>query len=161
MTWLIIAILVALTIGVLTEKGEFGWTLTSLVVFLAVYYVFTKDLTFKGSITWIADNWIMFICFVFLYITAGVFWALLKWKWYCTKVFRKFNVPERDATWYLSVRSNKGRITAWMMWWPLSLGWWLVNDPITRLYNYIYERLVHLFESIRESALKEATKKPE
>jgi len=43
---------------------------------------------------------------------------------------------------------NKGKIIFWMSYWPFSATWTLINDPITRLYRFIYRRLGAVFEKI-------------
>lgn len=46
---------------------------------------------------------------------------------------------------------NKGRIIFWMSYWPASAIWTLINDPITRLWKFVYNRLGALFEHISKA----------
>lgn len=40
---------------------------------------------------------------------------------------------------------NKSRIMLWMVWWPWSAIWTLLNDPLKRLYRFVYQRLVSVY----------------
>jgi len=50
-----------------------------------------------------------------------------------------------------SADKNKGRIIFWMTYWPASAVWTLLNDPITRLWKFVYNRLGALFERISKA----------
>lgn len=46
---------------------------------------------------------------------------------------------------------NKGRIVFWMSYWPWSGIWTLINDPITRIYRFIWHRLGATFENMSKA----------
>lgn len=46
---------------------------------------------------------------------------------------------------------NKGRIIFWMSYWPASALWTIINDPITRFYRFLYNRIGKLLEGISNS----------
>jgi len=39
------------------------------------------------------------------------------------------------------VSRNKGRIVAWMTYWPWSGLWTLINDPVRRTFRFLYRRI--------------------
>lgn len=43
---------------------------------------------------------------------------------------------------------HKARIIAWMMWWPASAVWTLIDDPLRRLFNWIYARVSSVYDKI-------------
>jgi hypothetical protein len=49
------------------------------------------------------------------------------------------------------VINNKGRIIYWMSYWPFSAFWFILNDPLRHLWNFLYERLGSIFESISKA----------
>lgn len=51
-------------------------------------------------------------------------------------------------------RRNKSRIMTWMTYWPWSVVWTMLNDPIKKLFRMIYRRLQRLYEKISESLWK-------
>ena len=46
---------------------------------------------------------------------------------------------------------NKGRIIFWMTYWPASAVWTIINDPITRMWKVIYNRIGSIFEHMSSS----------
>lgn len=43
-------------------------------------------------------------------------------------------------------RQNKGRIIAWMVYWPFSMAWTLLDEP----WRLIYEAMARLFQRISD-----------
>jgi hypothetical protein len=50
-------------------------------------------------------------------------------------------------------RDHKSRILHWMAWWPFSMLWTLINDPIRHIYRWAWESLRGIFDSISRSAM--------
>lgn len=55
-----------------------------------------------------------------------------------------------------SVRSNKSRIMTWMGYWPWSMVWTIINDPIKRAFKAIYNRIHNTLQAISNNAFKGA-----
>jgi len=53
------------------------------------------------------------------------------------------------------VRNHKGRIIAWMSYWPWSLFWTILNDPIRRLFRRIYYKIKSFLQGISEKVFKD------
>lgn len=51
-------------------------------------------------------------------------------------------------------RDHKSLITLWMIYWPWSMMWYLLSDPIKRFANWIYRRIQQLLEAISEHVWK-------
>jgi len=47
---------------------------------------------------------------------------------------------------------NKSRIITWMMCWPWSALWTLIDEPFKRFFNFVFENLKGVYQSISESA---------
>ena len=45
-------------------------------------------------------------------------------------------------------RYCKERITTWILWWPTSFLWTMLNDPLVRLAKWIYQRLGGVYDRI-------------
>jgi hypothetical protein len=169
-TLLICAIIGVILITYFTEKGDLGWTGTIFIGFLAALYFF-GDISYKEAGHFFADNSGKLILFGVFYLIAGITWAFLKWRWYCLEmyddVFRyayQRGCTEENmqsAATDIKASNNKARITGWMIWWPTSLTWWLLHDPITRFYKFVYGKLEKYFESISSSAKQAALRKRE
>lgn len=62
--------------------------------------------------------------------------------------------PEFKAALVPSPRDHKARIMIWMAWWPWSMLWTLLNDPIKRLFRAIYRALLTRLQKISERAFR-------
>lgn len=51
-------------------------------------------------------------------------------------------------------RNHVRVILAWMTYWPWSLVWTLINDPIRKAFNMIFRKLSRVFSGISEGAFK-------
>lgn len=62
----------------------------------------------------------------------------------------------RNALWEKpKAKQNKGRITAWMCWWPLSLVGTILNDPIRRLFNAIFGWFKGLYQQMADRVYRD------
>lgn len=48
----------------------------------------------------------------------------------------------------------KALITTWITHWPVSLAWTLINDPIKKLINYIFEAIKSLFQKVSDKVFE-------
>lgn len=53
-----------------------------------------------------------------------------------------------------SAKREKSRIMTWMMYWPWSASWTLINDPVKRAFTAVYDQLRALFDGIVKRAFK-------
>jgi len=167
MIYIIIIAVCLLLLTVFAEKGEFGWAMVTFVAGIAICTGLNKAFTFKQLFSYISDNIGIIIAMLIAYIMCGVGWSLIKWKWYCRDWYNDLNRRYRvsDVAYVPDVQAsnNKGRITGWMLWWPTSFTWFILHDPITKFYNFLYRNLTTMFDSIslgqKEKILKEKTKK--
>lgn len=49
---------------------------------------------------------------------------------------------------------NKKLITTWISHWPISVFWTMLNDPIKKFINYIFESISHLFQGMSNKIFK-------
>lgn len=50
---------------------------------------------------------------------------------------------------------NKSRITLWMMYWPISMVWTLIDEPVRRTFNFVYEQIQGVYTRISEHAFRD------
>jgi hypothetical protein len=70
-------------------------------------------------------------------LTTGILAGDVKKAW---KKYAKDQYYGRRLT-KPSVGRNKGRILSWVTYWPLSGLWTLINDPIRRIFKWLYRRI--------------------
>jgi len=51
-------------------------------------------------------------------------------------------------------RDHKGQILGWMTYWPWSLAWTLLDDPVKRAFKWIFHQIQGLLQQIADSAFK-------
>lgn len=54
------------------------------------------------------------------------------------------------------IREHKGRIMVWMTYWPWSMVWTVVNDPVKKIFAAIFKELQGLYQKIADSVYKDA-----
>ena len=54
--------------------------------------------------------------------------------------------------------SHKSRVLMWMTYWPWSLVWTVINDPIKRLFREIYYRIANLLDNISKHVFRNVEK---
>lgn len=54
-----------------------------------------------------------------------------------------------------SVRANKYRILTWMMFWPWSATWTIINDPVKKLFKEIFNRIKSVYENVANNIYKD------
>jgi hypothetical protein len=109
------------------------------------------------------------------YVVVGMVYSVGRWKLFLVDILGKARDGEtwkQGSTIYVkyhgdnipippSVRSSKGRIIGWMAYWPWSGIWFLIHDPITRLYRVIYENLSAFLQGMSDRTFAEFNKKDE
>lgn len=62
-------------------------------------------------------------------------------EWRAERLQQKFREAGLSGTGKPLVRENKARIVAWMSYWPASMAWTLIDDPVRRIFMSIYESI--------------------
>lgn len=70
-----------------------------------------------------------------------------------------FHGREYSHEYALSLRpkasDNKQRIMSWLIYWPWSSVWTLINDPVKKLFKLIYKKIQKVFENISTHIYKD------
>lgn len=117
------------------------------------------------------------------YFLCGAVWSVIKWYFhglnirdeYRTVKSRFFNtegivgdkIPQKLVSkWENTIErnfpngvppkamDNKASILMWMSHWPFSFIWTLINDPIRRIFMFIYARIANLMQKISNATFK-------
>lgn len=117
----------------------------------------------------------------FAYFAIGALWSVARWyfeagkgarvyKQYKERALSSYGVDalekldpaelndyrekaEREMRYVLPLEAsrNKARIMFWMGWWPVSAAGYVLDEPVKRLMNAIYERFSGLYAKIAKS----------
>jgi hypothetical protein len=149
------------------EKHESGVEATILLIasFIVLYFLGAASLI-KGFFSFMFYNPGTFIFYVFLYIFCGILYGIYKWYIFClnrrdkaiqnAKSYRlNVNIQEEINHYKPDILNHKGTFIRWMTYWPFSAIWTLLNDPIRRLYNSVFNLLSNLLQKISDNIFKD------
>lgn len=77
-----------------------------------------------------------------------------------TKIVKEAWLQYFDRYWGPSIKKpvaadNKSLITGWMTYWPWSALWTLINDPVRKFFNWVYESISDLLQNISDKVFKD------
>lgn len=136
-------LLVALTF--LVEFERFGWSTVIMIASLVAYQYLFADVW-----GWFKVNYLFLPIYVSVYWLLGVGWSIIKWISFLVEFNQKregaikssisLNTTYKDT--YLwdtpSASDYKGKIIAWMCWWPVSFIGTILNDPVRKILTFVY-----------------------
>ena len=108
-----------------------------------------------------------------LYVLVGVGYVWIKWFSYVNTAARKIaeymasgstndiDYACRRAGYKsvpLKVSDYKGKIIGWMAYWPISAAWTVLNDPVRRLFEAVYNGIAKSLQSISDKAFSGISK---
>jgi hypothetical protein len=152
--WILTAIAIiaiSATLEIDDSPSSLGWPSVITIAFGCILYFCGAgtDLQNLGSYIWTHPGFSIFIgC---LYLLAGVLWSFGKWRFFVSDSLERMD--ESSLTWkdttqttlmdrYLPMASeNKAMIISWLMYWPISIMWFVIRNPFRRLFTYIYDNI--------------------
>lgn len=100
------------------------------------------------------------LLYFLLYVVCGVVWSFLKWGFMVhdqVEIYnKKFDTyPNYPAKWDApELADYKGDIFNWIFYWPFSMIWFLIHEPIERLFKVIMDNTKKVYEGITNRASK-------
>jgi len=168
--WFWLAALVTLiVITFCIEKEESsGWgAFLTCVAFLALLYFFGSREPVVSMLSYAVHNPIAILLMAGLYLFLGSAWSIVKWFFFIKESKNKqweehvsYNSRRSEGEktkWDPDIptaRKNKSTIMMWMSWWPFSLAWTMVNDPIRKAFRSIYMHLEATYDRMAEKIMK-------
>ena len=155
--WLL-CIAAGITIIYSLEDEDWGGTgaTVTLIVLSVILFFFGSKTMFLSIGNFMINNPGSTIMLAIGWIVAGVVWSFAKWHLHLSKYKQEALEGLKDGYNWVSdskFEVNKGRIIAWMTYWPFSLGWTMLDNPFRRMFNYIYGRVEKIYKSMSDKAL--------
>lgn len=169
----ILVVVTAFVVGALSEERPYSATLVALIAaFLACMWQQVNP------IAWSMSNPLTALLCIPAYLMLGVAWGTAKWSLYVKSVRRRVDAAmEKHQSmrrgselnmWLQSLSEqrlsndktpqaadSKSRIIGWMAWWPVSLTWTLLDDPLRRAFEAIYNRMGLVFQKMSDRAFSD------
>jgi prepilin signal peptidase PulO-like enzyme (type II secretory pathway) len=128
--------------------------------------------------TYIRENPLLAVGFLAVYFLAGTLWSIGKWWFYVREERSKYDTEKAhflrragvdgdviptsmkkewadEAPDRPSAKTSKAKIMQWMSFWPWSMVWTLVNDPIKKAFKAIFTGIQSLLTKIVNSVYKD------
>jgi len=143
--------------------GGFKVTLVLIGAGLLYYFWGSKE-DITSIFTYIKENPGNVLVLFGGYLVAGVVWAIVKWYFFLLnkkEYYKRSNIPFHRVS-IPKASNNKSRIISWMMYWPFSGLWTLINEPIKKAFQLIYRNIEGFFDRMSEKIfakdIQDATK---
>lgn len=145
--------------------GTIGFSITFIVTFLGLG--FFGDFNIINIINIIKESPILFIISVFVYIFVGILWSFIKLALYAKNLnseyleekekYLKLHPSHTEEMWLNSssyrfelnnISNCRDKIIKWSSFWVWSVIWTIINDPVLKIFKWIYITCFKLYESI-------------
>ncbi len=144
---------------------------TSAFVLLVIYAIVLGITGSFNVVDWVLRNPLELLKYVAGYVAIGVGWAWIRWEFFINVIDRQYNefrseylttkgltelVTDAQKKEFLDladvhgfgstvipvrVNRNKARLILWMTYWPFSMPWTLIDEPVKRTFEFLYLQL--------------------
>lgn len=157
--WLVILVASGLIIAS-TEDEQTNWgaNIWFVITLLALYF-FGNSEFFKSVGTFMLNNPVSVILIFAGYIAAGTIWSIAKWFFYLKGIRNAYEDRSYFNIENYKVKEHKERITHWMIYWPLSAIWTIINDPVKKSFEFVLSQFGGLYDKMSEKILGDLKRK--
>jgi hypothetical protein len=170
----VVAALAFVVIMVSVEYEAFSFTSGAFIIFGALLVW----LSGAHPITWVRENQILLLEIIGAYFVMGIIWGVVKYMFFLKGVqqrLREFRasrdimgpLKEKDRVDFIAseryrikslpprVRDSKKQIIFWMTYWPFSMPWTLINEPVKKFFNYVYHKLAGMLQGMSDRLFRD------
>lgn len=126
-----------------------------MILFAGIYYFFGSKDHLNEILSYIVENPSLIFWWFMAYLATGLIWSILKWSFYLqkrvsneSKDYEYKTVYEHTKVRIPTAGENKWRIMSWMMYWPFSALWTVIDQPVKHAFNYIFMTFEGVFNKI-------------
>lgn len=135
------------------SRGEAAFATVVLVMILGLLQLFTDI----KPLSYISANPFESLWLAMAYVAVGVGYVWIKWYSFVHAKARTRRQDIADGKRFVDtappqVSKYKEKIFGWMFYWPVSAAWTMLNDPIRRIFNAIYDRISGGLQKISDKA---------
>lgn len=158
----ILLFVASIIIIVATELEEQNsWLFWTIPITIGLLYIGGNSEAIKSSLNYVSENPGQIILYVFFYLVVGTIWSFVKWYLYLVEMrnhYREYGSSSYYRENY-SLNQNKERILNWMLYWPLSALWILINQPIRKMFKWIIKTFGSQYQKISDNVFKDLNEK--
>jgi hypothetical protein len=156
--WLLITVAVISIIAITEQEDSNSWHWSILLGLPVLLYFTGCKNEILSLLSYVQENPVTIILGFVGYLFLGTIWSVVKWYLYLTNIreyYRLYPYNFNSNKSKFNAKENKERIVNWMMYWPFSGLWTLINDPIKKSFQRIFQGLENRFQKISDNITKE------
>jgi len=148
------------------DTGGGGLAMIFIIAFAVLYYFFGSKEDVHNILSYIISSPQIILAWFGGYLGFGIIWGFIKWYFFLHKEIEKETTKINNGYFSSTVtiptsRDNKWRIMSWMVYWPFSALWTVLDQPIKYAFNYIFSKIEGLFDLMSKSMYKDVIAKVE
>jgi hypothetical protein len=150
--WILLVVAMGAVFAFIDHEDGIGATGT-LVLFLLLLHRFGDISAFS----FVSSHPYRILGWASAYFVLGTLWSFAKWWFHCRAQRDLYNEKKKQGNSYgvpskPNAAESKDTILRWMTFWPWSMIWTLINDPIKKAFREIFRRLQARFQAIADKA---------
>lgn len=168
-----IGLIAILTVAMVVDNAESGWIVITalLIVSFLVPEIFPRALTYTGGFSpwqYVSSHLWTFAEYLIAYAMAGIVYIWIRW-WFFVRAAASFYkeiaavdkcgnaFQERYGTTSIPLRvaDFKNRITGWGMYWPFSLIALIIDEPLKKFFQMVYNSIRDSLQAMSNNAFKD------
>jgi hypothetical protein len=140
------------------DESNYAANIWFVCALLALYFLGNSE-TFKAIGSYMVHNPGPSLLIFGAYIFLGTVWSIFKWFFYLKGIRGRYENAYSFNIENYKVKENKARITHWMIYWPFSAIWTLINDPVKKSFEFVLSQFGGLYDKMSEKILGDLKKK--
>jgi hypothetical protein len=144
------------------DEGGGSWATAVVILGVAAYFFLGSDVHVKTTFNFLMDNPLITVGGVLAYFLTGILWAFAKWHFFLNRIREEFDEDCKNGREYKikdfeipKAGDYKNRITTWISYWPISMSWTVLDDPLKKIAHNIYLKCGKIFDSMSVNKFKD------
>ncbi len=129
------------------------------IVTIIVFGIFGGKRTLIDILEYVKNNPVITISLIFLYFVLGIVWSFVKWYFFLNKIkiylLKTTKKGDEFSIYTPKVSDHKSKITTWMTYWPLSMFWTMIDEPIKNTFKFIFGKIEKSYQKLSDNMFKD------
>ncbi len=178
--WLFWAILGVIIIAAIVSVESERFVITTPVVVVGVaLLVWLSGQPVGPVFAWLRDNLGTVLFYAAVYLAVGVLYGVARYALFLRRIRDRFTAWTRDRkilagaitqsqanefknlaglkNFPIKISDSRKRILFWMVYWPLSMPWTVINEPVKRFFDFAYYRVAGMLQRLSDRMFSDVT----
>jgi len=106
---------------------------------------------FKDIFDYALNSPVSFLLYIVLYFVCGTLYGIYRWYKFCLWTYEMYRSSTTDMQVHKpKIEKHVEDFIRWASYWPISIVWSIINDPITKVFRWAAKRLQSILNSISD-----------